>query len=209
MGFWTWCAILGAAGVLVGLARRIVVREGHALVVAGVAVLALAAPIASWDARVQARAERALGPVVGVPGVQVACEDPFFGEFRLDTPDVGVRAEDRGDAHGTVRLDGSLCRSLDDYPARAGGGAALAVYGLTQGGRQVAGERDPAAASCWALQRMDAVAEHLGATPAAGAALQALFWQRYGRDLTRGLGLTAQCAEYGPWDLSPDDGRFP
>jgi hypothetical protein len=171
--------------------------------------------------RLEAIASQIAGRDVGV-----RCPGPLGRALGQDTLEGSVRFDAAGRPADDTRLRATSCAELDALAegrrgkelscteraailcGRRGAELAMAVDVLTHEAWHLRGIQDEARTECNSLQTMAGTAQALGATPAQAAALaRGQLAEGYPRMPDRYR--SEQCADGGPFDLHPDDPRWP
>lgn len=144
--------------------------------------------------------------------VRIECQR-FSGALLDPTAEAGYVAFDAAGTPGDVgRLERDACNALRDYlhgdKSSPDLDQVVAVQVLAHESYHLAGVRSEAQTECSAVQRLDEVAEALGATPDEARSLAERYYAEvYPRmpDAYR----SAECKDRGELDASPDDPEWP
>ena len=200
MGGWATLTFVAAlAAALSWVARTRGVDTGFVAAALTVAAVAFAV-VAYRDHALQGRLAAA-GAEVADTAISVQCPDPFIGEF-LWTPGEGhVRFDADGNPDGVARLDGWVCSELARWPRNhSEERARVSVHILTHEVAHLRGEKNEAAAECWAAQHSAVVGEALGAPREHAVAAQAWYIENQLPRMRGEYSDTQRCRAGGEWD---------
>jgi hypothetical protein len=117
-----------------------------------------------------------------------------------------------GSPSDTGRLERDACNDLRDYLHGDQSDPTIeqivAVQVLTHESYHLAGVRDEAQTECPAVQRVDDVADWLGASPDEARSLAERYYDEIYPRMPSGY-RSSECVDRGEWDVAPDDPTWP
>lgn len=206
-----WIVLALVAGTAVAAARH-VMGHHHSILIP---VLLVPALLLGWQER-SFQADEAefsrIAAEIAERDVRIECQR-LSGALLDPTAEAGYVAFDAAGTPGdTGRLERDACNDLRDYLHGDKGSPNLdqviAVQVLTHESFHLAGIRNEAQTECSAVQRLDVVAEALGASPDQARSLA----ERYYDEIYPRMPSAYQsrdCVDQGAWDVAPDDPTWP
>ncbi len=206
-----WIVLALIVGTAVAATRH---AMGHRHVVLIPVLLAPALILGwqEWSFRTdQAEFSRIASEIAG-RDVQIECQR-FTGALLDPTAEAGYVAFDAdGLPSDTGRLERDACNALRDYLHGDKGSPDLdqvvAVQVLVHESFHLAGVRSEAQTECSAVQRLDEVAEKLGATPAQARSLAERYYDEVYPRMPSAY-VSSDCVDQGAWDVAPADTTWP
>jgi hypothetical protein len=206
-----WIVLALVAGIAVATTRH-AMGHRHSVMIPVLLVPALLLGWQEWTFRSDEAAFSRIAAEIAERDVRIECQR-FSGALLDPTAEAGYVAFNADGTPGdTGRLERDACNDLRDYlhgdKSSPDLDQVVAVQVLAHESLHLAGVRNEAQTECAAVQRVDEVAEALGATPDEARALATRYYDEiYPRmpDAYR----SAECRDQGELDASPDNPEWP
>lgn len=184
----------------------------HPVLIPALLVPALLLGWQEWSFRADEADFSRIAAEIAERDVRIECQR-FSGALLDPTAEAGYVAFDAAGTPGdTGRLERDACNALRDYLHGDKNSPDLdqvvAVQVLAHESYHLAGVRNEAQTECSAIQRLDEVAEALGATPEQARSLA----ERYYDEIYPRMPSAYQsrdCVDQGVWDVAPEDTTWP
>jgi hypothetical protein len=206
---WIVFALLAAAAVA---SARHVMGHRHTVIIPVLLVPALFLGWQEWGFRQDEQQFSRVAQEIAGPGVKIDCQR-FTGALLDASSEAGyVYFDAAGRPATTGRLERDACNDLRDWlhsdksdpPLKQ----VMAVQVLSHESYHLSGIRNEAETECAAMQRLDEVAQWLGATPEQARALAS----RYANEIYPRMPSeyqAAECKDGGALDVAPGDLSWP
>jgi hypothetical protein len=206
-----WIVLALVAGTAVATTRH-AMGHRHPILIPVLLVPALLLGWQEWSFRSDEAAFSRIAAEIAERDVRIECQR-FSGALLDPTAEAGYVAFDADGTPGdTGRLERDACNALRDYLHGAKSSPDLdqvvAVQVLAHESYHLAGVRNEAQTECSAVQRLDEVAEALGATPDEARSLAARYYDEIYPKMPTAY-QSSDCVDQGEWDVAPDDPTWP